>query len=43
MSSKFGQMQPLVSMATDGVIVGKMATDRVIVGITASSHFLECF
>ena len=33
MSSKFGQMQPLVSMATDRVTVGK----------TASSRFLERF
>ena len=33
MSSKFGKMQPLVSMATDRVTVGK----------TASSRFLECF
>ena len=33
MSSKFGNMQPLVSMATDRVTVGK----------TMSSHFLECF
>ena len=33
MSSKFGQMQSLVSMATDSVTVGK----------TASSHFLERF
>ena len=33
MSSKFGQMQPLVSMATYRVIVGK----------TASSHFLKLF
>ena len=31
MSSKFGQMRPLVSMATDRVTVGK----------TASSRFLE--
>ena len=33
MSSKFSQMQPLVSMATDSVTVGK----------TASSRFLEGF
>ena len=33
MSSKFGQMRPLVSMATDRVTVGK----------TASSCFLERF
>ena len=33
MSSKFGQMRLLVSMATDRVTVGKMA----------SSHFLERF
>ena len=33
MSSKFGQIRPLVSMATDRVTVGK----------TASSRFLECF
>ena len=33
MSSKFGQIRPLVSMATDRVIVGKMA----------SSCFLEIF
>ena len=33
MSSKFGQMRPLVSIATDRVIVGK----------TASSRFLERF
>ena len=33
MSLKFGQMRPLVSMATDRVTVGK----------TASSRFLECF
>ena len=33
MSSKFGQMLPLVSMATDRVTVGK----------TVSSHFLEGF
>ena len=33
MSSKFGQMRPLVSMATDRVTVGK----------TASSRFLELF
>ena len=33
MSLKFGQMRPLVSMATDRVTVGK----------TASSHFLEGF
>ena len=33
MSSKFGEMRPLVSMATDRVTVGK----------TASSHFLELF
>ena len=28
MSSKFGQMGPLVSMATDRVIVGKMASSH---------------
>ena len=33
MSSKFGQMRPLISMATDRVIVKK----------TASSRFLELF
>ena len=33
MSSKFGQMRPLVSMATDRVTVGK----------TVSSRFLELF
>ena len=33
MSSKFGQMRPLVSMATDRVTVGK----------TVSSHFLNVF
>ena len=33
MSSKFGQMRPLVSMATDRVTVGK----------TVSSHFLKFF
>ena len=33
MSSKFCQMRPLVSMATDRVTVGK----------TVSSHFLELF
>ena len=33
MSSKYGQMRPLVSMATDRVTVGK----------TASSRFLERF
>ena len=33
MSSKFGQMRPLVSMAADRVTVGK----------TASSRFLEHF
>ena len=33
MGSKFGQMEPLVSMATGRVTVGK----------TASSRFLECF
>ena len=33
MSSKFGQMRPLVSMATDRVTMGK----------TASSRFLERF
>ena len=33
MSSKFGQIRPLVSMATDRVTVGK----------TALSRFLECF
>ena len=33
MSSKFGHMRPLVSMATDKVTVGK----------TASSRFLERF
>ena len=33
MSLKFGQMRPLVSMATDRVTVGK----------TVSSHFLERF
>ena len=33
MSWKFGQMRPLVSMATDSVTVGK----------TVSSHFLKCF
>ena len=33
MSSKFGQMRPLVSMATD----------RVTVGNTASSRFLNVF
>ena len=33
MSSKFGQMRPLVSMATD----------RVTVGNTASSRFLKHF
>ena len=33
MSSNFGQMQPLVSMATDSVTVGK----------TVLSHFLELF
>ena len=33
MSSKFGQMLPMVSMATDRVTVGK----------TASSRFLERF
>ena len=33
MSSKFGQIRPLVSMATD----------RVTVGNTASSRFLEHF
>ena len=33
MSSKFGQMRPLVSMATNRVTVGK----------TASSGFLESF
>ena len=33
MSLKFGQMRPLVSMATDRVVMGK----------TASSRFLELF
>ena len=33
MSSKFGQMRPLVSMATDRVTVGK----------TVSSHFSNVF
>ena len=33
MSSKLGQMRPLVSMATDRLTVGK----------TASSRFLKCF
>ena len=33
MSSKFSEMRPLVSMATDRVIVGK----------TVLSHFLESF
>ena len=33
MSLKFGQMRPLVSMATDIITVGK----------TVLSHFLECF
>ena len=33
MSSKFGQMRPLVSMATDRVTVGK----------TVSSHFSKVF
>ena len=30
MSSKFAQMQPLVSMATDRVTVGKMASSRFL-------------
>ena len=30
MSSKFGQMQPLVSMATDRVTVGKTASSRFL-------------
>ena len=33
MSSKFGQMRPLVSMATDRITVGK----------TTSSHFFNVF
>ena len=30
MSSKFGQIKPLVSMATDRVIVGKTASSRFL-------------
>ena len=39
MSSKFGQMQPLVSMATDRVTVGKMASSRFL-GIFDRIHFI---
>ena len=40
MSSKFGQMRPLVSMATDWVTVGKTASSCFLKNIFDRIHFI---
>ena len=40
MSSKFGQMRPLVSMATDRVIVGEKRRHHVFSNVFDLIHFI---
>ena len=40
MSSKFGQMRPLVSMATDRVTVGKTASSCFLANVFDRIHFI---
>ena len=40
MSSKFGQMRPLVSMARDRVTVGKTASSRFLKRFCSDSFFI---
>ena len=40
MSSKFGQMRPLVSMATDRVTVGKTVSSRFFSNVFDRIHFI---
>ena len=40
MSSKFGQMRPLVSMATDRVTVGKTTCHHFFLNVFDQIHFI---
>ena len=40
MNSKFGQMRPLVSMATARVTVGKTASSRFLSNVFDQIHFI---